>query len=99
MTVSTESADLDAVLTQCEAAIGYTFRDRALLLRCLTHTTIARTRLDSNERLEFLGDAVLGLVIAEMLYQLYPTEQEGEGGAEGNALGDKRLQERHRGVG
>ena len=57
--------DADDLLSECESVLQYRFNDRALLQRCLTHSSIARTRLDSNERLEFLGDAVLGLVTCE----------------------------------
>jgi ribonuclease-3 len=57
-------------------ALGYSFRNTALLGLALTHPSLGKTT--SNQRLEFLGDAVLGLVITEMLYQLYPNEQEGE---------------------
>jgi len=56
--------------------IGYEFKDKQLLALALSHPSLGKTA--SNQRLEFLGDAVLGLVIAEMLYQLYPNEQEGE---------------------
>lgn len=66
------------ILQQCETRIGYEFRDKALLRRCLTHSSSAETRLDSNERLEFLGDAVLGLLICEHLFQLYPDQREGQ---------------------
>ena len=66
------------ILQQCETRIQYVFRDRALLRRCLTHSSSAETRLDSNERLEFLGDAVLGLLICEHLFQLYPDQREGQ---------------------
>ena len=59
---------IDEILSLCETRIGYRFRDRTLLRRCLTHSSSAETRLDSNERLEFLGDAVLGLVIVEYLF-------------------------------
>ncbi len=51
-----------------EEAIGYAFSDKALLLRCFTHSTYAG-REASNERLEFLGDAVLQLIVTEMLYR------------------------------
>ncbi|MFM7830433.1 MAG: ribonuclease III family protein, partial [Planctomycetaceae bacterium] len=71
------AADSD-ILDSCETRIGYHFRDRALLRRCLTHSSSAETRLDSNERLEFLGDAVLGLIICEHLFQLYPDQREGQ---------------------
>ena len=71
-------SSIDDILELCEARIGYQFRDRTLLRRCLTHSSAAETRLDSNERLEFLGDAVLGLIICEYLYQLFPEQREGQ---------------------
>jgi ribonuclease-3 len=61
----------------CEKRIGYKFRDQVLLRRCLTHSSAAETRLNSNERLEFLGDAVLGVVIVEQLFHAFPGEREG----------------------
>jgi ribonuclease-3 len=54
--------------------LGYRFRDAALLQQALTHRSAGRT---NNERLEFLGDAVLGAVIAAELYERYPTASEG----------------------
>jgi len=71
-------SSLEEILSLCESRIGYQFRDRTLLRRCLTHSSSAETRLDSNERLEFLGDAVLGLIICEHLFQLYPDQREGQ---------------------
>lgn len=56
--------------------IGYSFRDPSLLERALTHPSLGKK--NNNQRLEFLGDAVLGLVITRMLYDLYPNEPEGE---------------------
>jgi ribonuclease-3 len=70
--------DADDRLADCEKILDYRFRDRMLLQRCLTHSSIASTRLDSNERLEFLGDAVLGLVVCESLFRRYPKAPEGE---------------------
>ena len=58
------------------ARIGYNFRDESLLSLALTHPSLGKTT--SNQRLEFLGDAVLGLVVGEMLYTMFPVEQEGE---------------------
>jgi ribonuclease-3 len=55
--------------------LGYQFRDEALLKRALTHAGADSAR--SNERLEFLGDRVLALVVSENLYRLYPGEDEG----------------------
>jgi ribonuclease-3 len=55
-------------IDHCQEAIGYVFRDPRLLALALTHSSVASCRLDSNERLEFLGDAVLGLVVCQELY-------------------------------
>lgn len=62
----------------CEEALHYRFGDRELLTRCLTHSSLASHRLDSNERLEFLGDAILGAVVCDLLYRRFPEEPEGE---------------------
>ena len=60
--------------------LGYEFADRSLLQTALTHSSYANERpgLRSNERLEFLGDAVLGFCTARNLYRLYPDMPEGE---------------------
>lgn len=67
-----------AILDACQAAIGYRFRKPELLRAALTHTSGANTRLGSNERMEFLGDSVLGLITCEQLYLRFPEYQEGE---------------------
>jgi ribonuclease III len=63
-------------------SLGYTFNDPALLQQALVHTSYVNERpgrgLESNERLEFLGDAVLGVVVAHRLYELRPEAAEGE---------------------
>lgn len=67
-------------LSQLEKNIGYTFTDAKLLNRALMHASyIANDRNDpqDNERMEFLGDAVLGLCVAEELYRRFPRMQEG----------------------
>ncbi len=63
-----------------ESRIGHTFAQSGLLARALTHVSAdkLRSRVDSYQRLEFLGDRVLGLTIAEMLYELFPGAEEGE---------------------
>ncbi len=66
------------ILEECQQAIGYHFRQPDLLRAALTHASGANTRLGSNERLEFLGDAVLGLVTCEQLYLRFPDYQEGD---------------------
>jgi ribonuclease-3 len=62
----------------CEQRIGHVFRDKTLLLAALTHASGAHHRLASNERLEFLGDAILGAVVCELLYHQYPDYLEGD---------------------
>ena len=62
----------------CERRIGYRFSNHSLLLAALTHASGAEHRLASNERLEFLGDAILGAVVCEVLYQQYPEYLEGD---------------------
>jgi ribonuclease-3 len=66
------------ILEECQEAIAYRFRRPELLRAALTHTSSADTRQDSNERMEFLGDAVLGLVCVEQLYIRFPEYQEGD---------------------
>jgi ribonuclease-3 len=67
-----------------EKALGYKFNDKTLLLNALTHTSFANERyhkdshLKSNERVEFVGDAVLGLVAGTHIYQNYPYMPEGK---------------------
>ncbi|MBR5114439.1 MAG: ribonuclease III [Oscillospiraceae bacterium] len=62
--------------------IGYAFRDEKLMENALTHSSYAnergKSRAFSNERLEFLGDSVLGFVTAEYLFKKYPSRPEGE---------------------
>lgn len=67
-----------SVRGRCEAAVGHTFRDPQILHCALTHSSVAESRAASNERLEFLGDAVLGLVVCDYLYANYPTFLEGD---------------------
>lgn len=67
-----------AILEDCQDAIGYQFRRPELLRAALTHTSGANTRAASNERLEFLGDSVLGLVTCEQLFARFPDHQEGD---------------------
>lgn len=66
------------MLDTVETLLDHTFEDKSLLLSALIHASGADSRVLSNERLEFLGDAVLGVVICEQLYRLYPTMLEGE---------------------
>ena len=70
------------MIKDLETAIGYRFRNTELLRNALTHSSYANERwhngLLSNERLEFLGDSVLGMLVAEYLYHNFPNRPEGE---------------------
>jgi ribonuclease-3 len=58
--------------------LGHRFKDTKLLIQALTHSGATRNRLESNERLEFLGDRVLGLALAGLLLESFPDEAEGK---------------------
>src|SRR5437879_4105897 len=65
-------------LKKLESRLQVKFRDRAKFLQALTHRSAASENgMGSNERLEFLGDAVVGLLIGEYLYEKYPGYSEG----------------------
>ena len=70
------------MIKDLEAAIGYKFHNISLLQNALTHSSYANERwhnsLLSNERLEFLGDSVLGMLVADFLYSTFPDRPEGE---------------------
>lgn len=70
------------MIKDLETAIGYRFQNITLLQNALTHSSYANERwhnsLKSNERLEFLGDSILGMVVAEFLYKTFPDRPEGE---------------------
>jgi ribonuclease-3 len=75
------STDHEArVISEFSNHYGLTFRDPALLKLALTHRSYLHVtgQRDSNERLEFLGDSILGLVTSEYLYRTHPTEHEGQ---------------------
>lgn len=78
MSRSIDDPTTDSKIAQCEEVLQYHFRDRRLLELALTHASVARTRIESNERLEFLGDAILGAIICELLYHRFPEFPEGE---------------------
>ncbi len=65
-------------LVACQERIGHTFRDESILLAALTHASGAAHRLASNERLEFLGDAILGFIVCDTLYRIFPHSLEGD---------------------
>jgi len=66
------------IIERTEQIIGYRFNDENLLQEALTHSSVADHHLASNERMEFLGDAVLGFVVCEYLYSQFPDLREGD---------------------
>ena len=70
--------DLEKFLTNCQTQLGYAFRNKELLRTALTHASGADTPCQSNERMEFLGDAVLGYIICDYLYEKLPNTLEGD---------------------
>lgn len=73
-----DEGQLSSKLAICERRIDYKFNNRLLLQSALTHASGADHRLASNERLEFLGDAILGAVVCELLFRRYPNYLEGD---------------------
>lgn len=65
-------------LNECQLTIGYTFNNVEILEKALTHTSCRLENNFSNERLEFLGDAVLGMIISDFLFKTLPENTEGE---------------------
>ena len=66
---------------ELEKGLGYSFQDPKLLENALTHSSYANERRDGrtdNERLEFLGDSILGFVTADFLYERFPRQPEGD---------------------
>jgi ribonuclease-3 len=70
--------ELEKFLANCQSHLGYTFRNKELLRTALTHASGADTPSQSNERMEFLGDAVLGYVICDHLFEKLPNTLEGD---------------------
>lgn len=78
MVIITTSHIAPEKLEECQVKLGYRFNDLRLLAKSLTHTSRRSDFNFSNERLEFLGDAVLGMVISEHLFKTFPDYYEGE---------------------
>jgi len=69
---------MDQLLVDAQRAIGVEFENTDTLALALRHASHSDSRLDSNERLEFLGDAVLGMVVCERIFERFPGSLEGE---------------------
>lgn len=68
----------ETTLERAQQILGYRFKDVSILDTALTHASIADSRVASNERLEFLGDAILGLIVCDYLFERYPELLEGD---------------------
>lgn len=73
--ISDEQLELIAC---CEKNLGYVFNDKRIISEAITHASVAYSRLLSYERLEFLGDSILGFTVCEYLFQEYPQWNEGD---------------------
>jgi ribonuclease-3 len=65
------------MLVRCEERLAYEFRDKSLLFEAITHASSSNTRLRSYERMEFLGDSILGFLVCEYLFYRFPGWLEG----------------------
>jgi ribonuclease-3 len=68
----------ETTLERAQQILGYRFKDVSILETALTHASIADSRVQSNERLEFLGDSILGLIVCDYLFVRYPELLEGD---------------------
>jgi ribonuclease-3 len=66
------------VISACEEKLGYQFSNKSILFEALTHASFAEKRINSYERMEFLGDSILGFVVCEYLFQQFPSWNEGD---------------------
>ncbi len=72
------SEELFVILVECEKRLGHEFKDKQLLYESITHASVSDTRLLSYERLEFLGDSILGFIVCEYLFDRFPDWLEGD---------------------
>jgi ribonuclease-3 len=75
---ASDSMSLEEKTERCQQLIGYRFQDPSLISSALTHASVASSRRHSNERMEFLGDAILGMVVCEQIFRTYPEYLEGD---------------------
>ena len=76
-TIELNPSQLDSVV-RCEESLNYQFTDKKLLFHAITHASVAHSRLLSYERLEFLGDSILGFIVCELLFQEHSEWLEGD---------------------
>ncbi len=73
-----DNTEISKKLKECQQTLDYSFKNVKLLENALTHTSFKTPYNPSNERLEFLGDAILGMVISEYLFKKFPDYAEGK---------------------
>jgi ribonuclease III len=73
-----DTRSVEEKLEHCQQLLGYRFRDVSILRSALTHSSVATTRTESNERMEFLGDSIMGMVVCERIFHSYPSYLEGD---------------------
>ncbi len=78
MSLKVDNTEIGKKLEDCQQTLGYSFKNTKLLENALTHTSFKTPYNPSNERLEFLGDAILGMVISEYLFKKFPKYSEGK---------------------
>ncbi len=78
MTLKVDNKEFEDKLADCQKKLAYSFDNIKLLENALTHTSFKTAYNPSNERLEFLGDAILGMVISEYLFKKFPDYSEGK---------------------
>jgi ribonuclease-3 len=78
MTPKVDNTEISKKLKDCQQTLDYSFKNIKLLENALTHTSFKTPYNPSNERLEFLGDAILGMVISEYLFKKFPDYAEGK---------------------
>ena len=78
MSLKVDNTEIRKKLKDCQQTLGYSFKNTKLLENALTHTSFKTPYNPSNERLEFLGDAILGMVISEYLFKKFPSYSEGK---------------------
>jgi ribonuclease III len=73
-----DGLSVEEKIERCQQLIGYRFQDPSLVCSALTHASVASSRTHSNERMEFLGDSILGMVVCEQIFRSYPEYLEGD---------------------
>jgi ribonuclease-3 len=75
---SRQTDSLSELVETCEELLGYHFQNKSLISEAITHSSYAEKRVNSYERLEFLGDSILGFAVCEYLFNRYPNWLEGD---------------------